>query len=392
MEQIVMRICLAGLALSAILWLAGLACAAVCNRTWLRTTPDDKTGFFAFLFLSLLVAKAFVYGSTKSPTNAPPPRLLAPRRSLPAAPQNGFSAEEIASGYVLWRVGTNETCNFDAPTNATIAAKWRLRGAAEDNAVLTNGTASVVVDTHGRVSADGASCRAADFQMSVLPECKWPLLGMDGGPSLVWFAQTPWRTRIVTWQNVLANRNIATPVSVQLELLDEGDYICRYDWSRADGNATNVTSKTYYRIRPEDLENPDRDGDGISNVDEVTVYHTDPGLADTDGDGLGDGEDADPLDPDADGDGIPDGMTAEEYWAHPLWTGTNPWDISGVAIRLNEPVVPPARAVLVVGDLPIVLTTNAVYRLRLDKGIRYDVRLVTNDIAPVNLSLERDGE
>jgi hypothetical protein len=196
----------------------------------------------------------------------------------------------------------------------------------------------------------------------------------------------------VTWQNVLANRDLATPVSIQLELLDEGDYICRYDWSRAGGNETNVTSKTYYRIRPEDLENLDRDDDGISTVDEVTAYHTDPGLADTDGDGLEDGEDAFPLNPDTDGDGIPDGMTAAEYWSHPLWSGTNSWEVSRVAIRLNEPVVPPARAVLVVGELPIILTTNAVYRLCLDMGIRYDVRLVTNGIAPVNLSLERGEE
>ena len=82
-------------------------------------------------------------------------------------------------------------------------------------------------------------------------------------------------------------------------------------------------------------------------------------------------------------------MTAAEYWVHPLWAGLDPTDLSPVAIRLNEPVVPPARAVLIIGDLPIILTTNAVYRLSLDKGIRYDVRLVTNHLVPVNLSLER---
>jgi hypothetical protein len=48
--------------------------------------------------------------------------------------------------------------------------------------------------------------------------------------------------------------------------------------------------------------------------------------------------------------------------------------------------------VLVVGELPIILTTNAVYRLYLDRGIRYDVRLATNRITPVNLSLERGEE
>ena len=386
MERILMYICLAGLALSSLIWLASVANTTSRCRPRRAAIPKGKSQIFAILFLSALVIKAIVYGGSKAPTNDPPPRLLAPPRSSPAASQHEFSAEDIASGYALWRVGTNETWNFNAQSNATIATKWRLRGAAEDSIILTNGVEQVIVDTHGRITAEGAKFRAVDFQMGVLPESKWPLLGWS---SLVWFARTPWRSRLVTWQNVLANRDLATPVNVQVEILDEGDYICRYDWYHAGGNETNVTSKTYYRIRPEDLENPDRDGDGVSTFEEVTVYHTDPGLADTDGDGINDALDADPLNPDADNDGIPDGMTAAEYWAHPLWAGLDPTDLSPVAIRLNEPVVPPARAVLIIGDLPIILTTNAVYRLSLDKGIRYDVRLVTNHLAPVNLSLER---
>lgn len=386
MERILMYICLAGLALSSLIWLASVANTTSRCRPRRAAIPKGKSQIFAILFLSALVIKAIVYGGSKAPTNDPPPRLLAPPRSSPAASQHEFSAEDIASGYALWRVGTNETWNFNAQSNATIATKWRLRGAAEDSIILTNGVEQVIVDTHGRITAEGAKFRAVDFQMGVLPESKWPLLGWS---SLVWFARTPWRSRLVTWQNVLANRDLATPVNVQVEILDEGDYICRYDLSRTESAESNVTSRLYYRIRPEDLDDPDRDDDGIPTFEEVTVYHTNPGLADTDGDGINDGLDADPLNPDADNDGIPDGMTAAEYWAHPLWAGLDPTDLSPVAIRLNEPVVPPARAVLIIGDLPIILTTNAVYRLSLDKGIRYDVRLVTNHLVPVNLSLER---
>jgi hypothetical protein len=47
--------------------------------------------------------------------------------------------------------------------------------------------------------------------------------------------------------------------------------------------------------------NPDTDGDGISDGDEVMIYHTNPLLADTDGDGIPDGVEiqtgSDPLDP-----------------------------------------------------------------------------------------------
>jgi hypothetical protein len=61
-----------------------------------------------------------------------------------------------------------------------------------------------------------------------------------------------------------------------------------------------------------DPNNPDTDGDGVSDGDEVHKYHTDPLNPDTDGDGLSDGEEirlgTNPLNPDTDGDGIPDGI------------------------------------------------------------------------------------
>lgn len=53
-----------------------------------------------------------------------------------------------------------------------------------------------------------------------------------------------------------------------------------------------------------DPSNPDTDGDGLADGDEVNIYGTEPTVYDTDGDGLGDGEelfwtDTDPLVPDA---------------------------------------------------------------------------------------------
>ena len=61
-----------------------------------------------------------------------------------------------------------------------------------------------------------------------------------------------------------------------------------------------------------DPNNPDTDGDGVSDGDEVHKYHTNPLSPDTDGDGLPDGEEirlgTNPTNPDTDGDGIPDGI------------------------------------------------------------------------------------
>jgi outer membrane protein OmpA-like peptidoglycan-associated protein len=59
--------------------------------------------------------------------------------------------------------------------------------------------------------------------------------------------------------------------------------------------------------------NRDTDGDMLSDGDEVHTYKTDPAKADTDGDGLKDGDEVNrtktnPLNPDTDGDGFKDGV------------------------------------------------------------------------------------
>ncbi len=69
----------------------------------------------------------------------------------------------------------------------------------------------------------------------------------------------------------------------------------------------------------------DVDGDGLSDYEEVTLYHTDPTLTDTDGDTLSDYDEVfvyhtDPTKKDTDGDGIPDN------WE--LANGLNPNDPS----------------------------------------------------------------
>ena len=63
-----------------------------------------------------------------------------------------------------------------------------------------------------------------------------------------------------------------------------------------------------------DPANPDVDGDGVADGDEVNLYLTNPWAWDTDGDGLSDGEElfsrlTNPLAWDTDGDGLGDGET-----------------------------------------------------------------------------------
>ena len=66
----------------------------------------------------------------------------------------------------------------------------------------------------------------------------------------------------------------------------------------------------------------DTDGDGLSDRDEVLVYHTNPLVTDTDGDGLSDGMEVtlgtNPLLIDTDGDGIEDGQEVLDAFTDPL--------------------------------------------------------------------------
>jgi hypothetical protein len=63
-----------------------------------------------------------------------------------------------------------------------------------------------------------------------------------------------------------------------------------------------------------DPYNPDTDGDGVADGDEVNIYFTDPWYWDTDGDGIADGEElfgilTNPLVWDSNADGVGDGQT-----------------------------------------------------------------------------------
>lgn len=72
----------------------------------------------------------------------------------------------------------------------------------------------------------------------------------------------------------------------------------------------------------------DTDLDGLSDFDEVKKYKTDPLKADTDGDGLNDGEEVnkyktDPLKADTDNDGLSDGDEVIKYKTDPLNADTD---------------------------------------------------------------------
>ncbi|HEX5616077.1 MAG TPA: hypothetical protein VFZ83_13065 [Acidimicrobiia bacterium] len=101
-----------------------------------------------------------------------------------------------------------------------------------------------------------------------------------------------------------------------------------------------------------DPDDADTDDDGLSDGDEVLVYGTDPLDADTDDDGLTDGEEVlvygtDPLDPDTDDDGLLDGIEVD-FGTDPLDPDT---DDDGIPDGQDVEFIQNAIAALAASDL-----------------------------------------
>lgn len=94
-----------------------------------------------------------------------------------------------------------------------------------------------------------------------------------------------------------------------------------FDDSENDSDGDGLLNDEERRLGTDPF-NPDTDGDGLKDGEEVNKYKTDPLKADTDGDGLTDGDevnkhDTDPLKADTDGDGLTDGMEVNTHKTDP---------------------------------------------------------------------------
>ena len=128
-SNILMYVCLAGIAVS----------VPVCIALWfnqLDVHPLARllAGFRRLpwpgrIVVVLFAAQMILFGSVKNPTN----NLLGIVRPFQDHSfVSGFTEDEISVGYVLWRIGTNESWAAESPVGALEVSEWRKRGAADD--------------------------------------------------------------------------------------------------------------------------------------------------------------------------------------------------------------------------------------------------------------------
>ena len=253
---------------------------------------------------------------------------------------------DYEAGLVLTGIGTGETHDFTTPPSAESREDWRRFGANRDwfRKVFTNGWGfafgtnridALTVFSYGTArpkTRDRTSFFSPlESNIGVAPGANWHTL-TNGTESLYWQCLTPSNTFVMTWRNVLLDRLSDRSVSFQMEFEESGGVMFRYDLSELPDEVVsnlvvgvsngefartftkldrNTTSLKWSRLTLDDLADPDRDGDGVPTVDELFGHHTNPDLADSDADGLADGEElrrgTNPLSRDSDGDGIVDG-------------------------------------------------------------------------------------
>jgi outer membrane protein OmpA-like peptidoglycan-associated protein len=130
--------------------------------------------------------------------------------------------------------------------------------------------------------------------------------------------------------------------------LMDGDEVNRYHTSpiKADSDGDGLNDGQEVNTTKTDPNKADTDGDGLNDGQEVTMTKTDPNKADTDGDGLNDGQEVnttktDPLKADTDGGSVNDGTEVKN--------GTDPLVASDDVPKKEELKVEVGKAIVLEG-------------------------------------------
>jgi hypothetical protein len=294
----------------------------------------------------------------------------------------------------------------------------------------TNAVEGLHVSSSGTLSFGGpkGSPRAREMPDSSELDFLAPLqtaIGIAPPVGRFWHAPTSSNSLLLTWQDVSINRDTNYPVTFQSELFRNGDFTFRYAFTNSHtptlphaltnfvvGAQNNGGGETYafsdtnrlvngleLRWRAFGLLDPgidDHDGDGLSTYDEVMVHGSDPRLTDTDFDGRSDPDELTggtaPCNPDSDGDGLADSIDPQPLaWndpnadadndGYPLWeellygtSDTVPGDVAQLLANGSRQVTftivgtPSPGTMLAINGRPLLLAGRTAFSLALPNG------------------------
>ena len=143
------------------------------------------------------------------------------------------------------------------------------------------------------------------------------------------------------------------------------------DPNKADTDSDGLSDGEEANMYKTDPRKADSDGDGLNDGEEVKTHKTDPTKADTDDDGLSDGQEtnqhkSDPLKSDTDGDGLNDGQEVNQSKSDPTKSDTDNDGLSD-GQEVNQYKTNPLKA-------------------DTDGGSVYDGQEVANDTKPLDPS------
>ncbi len=125
--------------------------------------------------------------------------------------------------------------------------------------------------------------------------------------------------------------------------INDGDEVLRYKTNplKADSDGDGLTDGQEITTYKTDPNKADSDVDGLTDGEEVQKYNTDPLRPDTDNDGLTDGDEVakyktDPTKADTDGDGLTDGDEINKYRTDPLKSDTDGGSVNDGMEILNN--------------------------------------------------------
>jgi len=244
----------------------------------LRGLRKQSASALAVLVL-LGVGTALDAQKTNGVNNLPP--MPMPPRSAPIVAT--VTEDDVARGWRVECVTTNETLSYTMPSNAVYISNWHIHGARSSfgNNVVnlgTTGTTGILPVGDGVQSSDwsfplgtnGAAFSSfwyfVDGRIRPTPKDAAHEICAVGvpmsavpGKSRLW-AMADGDCRVLTWENFFLGGDTNAPVNAQIRLSPNGDFT----------TSSNEVETVCRRVNPDDW-----DGDGIPNPDDANPMFCD---------------------------------------------------------------------------------------------------------------------